>query len=208
MVTCYGSMWCQCVMVICDCNGKRVDPWTIIKSKMDGNCEAHSASNCTEVQNCTVLHSIALEGDCKAQGLIEVLTVHYCTDFAPLCTSCVFLHNSSLWTEIYVNYNSSLWSERLTVKFVTLDAGALTIAAMPKGCVTLLFIFTLKLSWDLRLFLFKLSGVRTPTSPSCPSLWCRQAGRLSSRQASPSSTTQPRSIFWPHCHRFYRHISS
>ena len=38
-------------------------------------------------------------------------------------------------------------------------------------------------------------GARTPTSPSCPSLWCRPAGRLSSRQASPSSTTQPRSIY-------------
>ena len=35
--------------------------------------------------------------------------------------------------------NISLSPERLTVKFVTLDAGALSIAAMPKGCAADLF---------------------------------------------------------------------
>ena len=39
----------------------------------------------------------------------------------------------------YCFLNISLSPERLTVKFITLDAGALSIAAMPKGCAADLF---------------------------------------------------------------------
>ena len=47
-------------------------------------------------------------------------------------------HNVSLLPQ-YCFLNISLSPERLTVKFITLDAGALSIAAMPKGCAADLF---------------------------------------------------------------------